>query len=178
MITEVEMQCEKCKTDELLQVKVPRYSFTLLVVGYIVSVVGLLAMAGTTWWAIQQRAASAQATPSVAEKAKQDAATTLRQIDGVTPEMIADFMDDGQISTTSLERLEPDTRAEVDQVLSDYRKAMQGGASEGATGRGDGEWPLWAIDGVCLVVFIIGLVMALRKKVWRCGHCGFVAETV
>lgn len=163
------MTCDKCRTGELQTVRVRRYSPSLAVVGYVLSILALAAALAAG--AHQYKSASAAPTD---DAPKQDAITKLRQIDAVTPAMIVDFQADGQISETSLSTLNPDDRSDVDQILSDYHRA-----SLDATGGGTNTSGLFlyvVVYVLCGALFIIGVALTLKKEMLQCAACGAVSE--
>lgn len=163
------MKCDACKSEELLVIKVPRYPKPMVITGYVLWVLAVLAAAGTVVY--MQRSGVFGAGENPTDRARQDAVMKLQQINAVTPEMIKDFQDDGQISETSLSKLGPDDRADVDAILTEYRT---GGFNSQAGGSG---WLGWGmIFAVWLAVFGVGLAMTLRKEKLKCAKCGVVIE--
>jgi hypothetical protein len=162
------MKCDACKAEGLLVIRVPRYPKPVVLTGHVLWVLALLAAIGTAVYAWRSSATS----DDPAARAMQNAVTKLEQINAVTPDMIKDFQDDGQISETSLSKLGPDDRVEVDKILSDYKTgALNGTASS------DQGWVLWALVFViCGAMFIVGVAMTLRKEKLKCPKCGAVIE--
>jgi len=161
------MTCDTCKTGEVRMIKVQRFSPRLVVVGHVLWILALVAALATGWY--QYTSGSAAGTIDLA---KENAVSKLRQIDGVTPAIISDFEDDGEISETELSRLEPNERAEVEKILSDYRTGVFDTGGAGAAG-----WILYvAIYVLCGAVLIIGVALTLKKELLRCDNCGVTVE--
>jgi hypothetical protein len=163
------MTCDTCKTGEVRMIRVQRFSPRLVVVGHVLWILALVAALATGWYQYTSRSAA-----GTIDLAKENAVSKLRQIDSVTPAMISDFEDDGEISETELSRLGPDDRAEVEKILSDYRTGAfdTGGAGTGAAG-----WMLYvAVYVLCGAVLIIGVALTLRKELLRCSNCGATVE--
>jgi hypothetical protein len=164
------MTCDKCKTGELQVIRVRRYSSPLVVVGYVLWIVALAAALAV---GVSQYRSTQSAGPAT-DVAKQNAIAKLRQIDAVTPAMISDFEDDGQISETSLSTLNPDDRADVEKILSDYRTGALDTAGGGTGGPGGVVYV--TIYVLCGAVFIIGVALTLKKELLQCAACGAVSE--
>ena len=164
------MTCDKCKTGELQVIKRRRYSSPLVVIGYVLWILALAAALGMGGYQYKSARSAAPAT----DAAKQNAIAKLRQIDAVTPAMIADFEGDGQISETSLSTLNPDDRADVEKIVSDYRSGALNTAGE-ATGAPGGVLYV-AVYVLCGAVFIIGMALTLKKELLQCANCGEVSE--
>ena len=163
--------CDKCKTGELQVIRVRRYSAPLVVVG---CALAILALAGALAMGVYQYKAAQSAAPGT-DVAKQNAITKLRQIDAVTPAIIADFEGDGQISETSLSTLNPDDRAEVEKIVSDYRSgALDAGTGQGAGAPGGVLYV--AVYVLCGAVLVIGVALTLKKDLLKCASCGEVSE--
>jgi len=162
------MKCDICKGEELLVIKVARYPKPVVVAGFLLWILAALAAAGAVAYLVR----SGGVTEDPGQRAVQNAVSKLQQINAVTPEMVKDFQDDGRISETSLSKLGPDDRAEVDQILSDFRTGALNGTDSGQPG-----WILWAmVFVVCGALFTVGVAITLRKEKLRCAKCGAVID--
>jgi len=163
------MTCDTCKTGELQMIRVRRFSSPLVVVGYVLWTLALVAALATGWYQYASRSAA-----GTTDLAKENAVSKLRQIDSVTPAMISDFEEDGQISETALSTLNPGDRAEVEKIMSDYHTGAldTAGGGTGAPGR----IPYVAGYVLCGALFIMGVALTLKKELWRCRNCGVLTE--
>ena len=107
---------------------------------------------------------------------KQDAIVKLKAIEGIPTSVISDFETNATFQEASLSALTPSQREQVQEVQTSYNAEVAGatiGTGVAATIGG----------GLMLVMFIItipgqiiGFLLILRKKVWKCGQCGYVFE--
>lgn len=165
------MTCGKCKKGELELIKVRRFPAGVANIGYGLATLALLAVLGVGGYLY--RYGPGGTVVSAIEVVKQDAVTKLKQIDGVTPAMITDFEDDGQIATASLDALNGDVRSEVDRVLEEYRAATINLPANAMITTSGGSWSWWiGILAGCVILLVFGLWLTLSKDAWRCPSCG------
>jgi hypothetical protein len=165
------MTCGKCKKGELELAKIRRFPPAVAGIGYGLFIIGLLAALGVGGYLLKY-GPSGGTSVSAIQAARQETVTKLKQIDEVTPAMIADFDDDGQISASSLDTLNPDARSEVDKILEEYRVATANVPADAMVGGSSG-WSTWiGVLAACALVLLVGLWLTLRKDAWRCPSCG------
>jgi hypothetical protein len=165
------MTCGKCKKGELELIKVRRFPAAVANIGYGLAALALLAVLGVSGYLYKYGPGGT--VTSASEVVKQDAVTKLRQIEGVTPAMITDFEEDGQIATASLDALNGDVRSEVDRVLEEYHAATVNLPANATVPGSGGSWATWiAILVACVILLIAGLWLTLSKDAWRCASCG------
>jgi hypothetical protein len=156
--------------------KVHRLSGWLVFLGYCILVPCFLGFCLTVLFAIVGATATGKATADVSHQAKQDAIVKLKAIEGIPTSVISDFETNATFQEASLSALTPSQREQVQEVQTSYNAEVAGatiGTGVAATIGG----------GLMLVMFIItipgqiiGFLLILRKKVWKCGQCGYVFE--
>ena len=171
------MTCEKCKAGEMQSTRIPRFSAGLTVIGYVLAFLALVGALATAGYLYRSGPAGAPPTTTT-DRARANAATALRQVEGVTPELAADFEDDGVISETQLSNLTDDARGEVDKILTDYKSTIAATGSGGQSAAGRGGQLVWGVYLLCAVLFVVGIRWTLKKDAWRCSNCGLVADDV
>jgi hypothetical protein len=170
------MQCEKCHGGEMRPTKVFRLSGCLATLGFFLLIPCFLLLCFALLFGALGMAATGSASVKVTEQAKQDAITKLRAMEGIPPGVISNFQPTARVSDTSLTALEPPQREQVHQIQSSYDAQVAGAAV------GTGFAALFG-GGLVIIMFviaipglIIGFVLILRKKVWKCQTCGYIFE--
>jgi hypothetical protein len=156
--------------------KVYRLSGWLVFLGYCILVPCFLGFCLTILFAIIGTAATGTAGMQATQQAKQEALVKLKAMDGLPSNVISSFETATNIPESSLNALEPGQRDQVQQIQSSYAAEITGATL------GTGMAAIFG-GGLLVVAFlitipgqIIGFLLILRKKVWKCGHCGYVFE--
>jgi hypothetical protein len=156
--------------------KVFRLSGCLVAIGFFLLIPCFLLLCFALLLGALGTAATGSASVKVTERAKQDAVTKLRAVEGISPIVVSNFQATGRIYDASLATLEPAQREQVQQIQSSYDAQVAGAAV------GTGFAALFG-GGLILVMFIIaipgliiGFLLILRKKVWKCQVCGYIFE--
>ena len=90
--------------------------------------------------------------------------------------VLADFDDDGQIRDERLTTLSDTRRQRVESVQLTYDATLAGTAIGGTATTGIGGCGLLGAYFFLVPVLIVGFVLTLTKKVWRCGTCAYVFD--
>jgi hypothetical protein len=168
--------CEKCHQGQMQATKIRRFSGGLVFVGYTLWIPALLIMLMTGACTLFSFGVGSSSTMRVADEAKQRATTALHKVHGVTPEMISEFVEKSTLSEAFLRKLNTPDRREVNIILSTYGSSVSGAAFGGTAAAGIGLAFLLVVYIFCIPLFIVGLLLTLKKRVWRCPTCGYVFE--
>lgn len=170
------LTCEKCKSGTMESTKVRRFSSGLVFIGFTLWVPCLLILLVATGSAMFMGGAGTVAMTETMKKSKQEAVASLQKIDGLPASIIAEFDQHGTIEQSVLNALPADKRARVDSITSLYSASLVGAGLGGAAATGIGGCGVMLVYFFCVPGFIVGLVLTLKKKVWRCHTCGYIFE--
>lgn len=170
------MQCEKCKAGEMAATAVRRLSSGLVVIGYVLLTMGVLGMGTAGCVAVVGMSSSA----SVSEESKrQNDEWALEQLGeaGVSSETLREFRLNGNLHETTIASIEDeDRRRRVEAIISTHSSSAAGSAMGAGIATGIGTAFVLGVGLVSLPLFIVGLLLTLKKNVWRCGACGYVFD--
>jgi hypothetical protein len=170
------ISCEKCHQGQMQATKVRRMSGGLVFVGYALWIPALLVMLLTGACTVAGLGAGGVGAGQTVSAAKQRATTELHKIDGITPDMISEFVEKSTLSEASLRQLNTFDRRDAQAVLSTFYSSVGGSAIGGTIAAGVGMIFVGLIYVLCIPLFIVGLLLTLKKRVWRCPTCGYVFE--
>ena len=110
-------------------------------------------------------------------RAKADAIAALRMSPGDLPSAVyEEFASDGGISDRTLSTLPFDQQSTTRSIMGEYhRKRAASGIATLATA-GVGGLSALVLFTFGITAGIVGLLLARRRKVWRCVACGFAFE--
>jgi len=171
-----EMQCEKCGSTDLRKKKVFRLSGCLAAIGYTLWVPAVVILLIAILLSVGLVGAAGEVGTQIEEETRAEAVAALRQIEGVPPTVVASFQEDGIIEQAELDSLPNGVRQQVRSVLVDHDlgKAAEGvGAAVGVAAGGVLVTVMYVYS---LPALIVGLLLTLKKKVWRCQECGYSFE--
>lgn len=164
------MICRNCHR-EVGASRVRRFPRVAVAIGWALSLVAAAGILAVTALGYLLRPAP-PAIVDVAAVEKETAADKLGQFENVTAELIAEFRLSGEVPDHLLERLDAETRGEVDLIVSDYRfRVRTARPPDPPPAWWQTRW-LWGAWAVLLVVFAAGVALRSRKDVDRCPHCG------
>lgn len=165
------MQCEKCHGGRMEDVKIFRLHGCLVAIGFgvLAACVLLLILAVLVK---SRQSAAASAVERAQTRAKAEALSQLRALNVPAP-VVSDFEPDAGLSGPSWALLSPAQSNEVRRIESEHQLKLDGAAGvRSAVGIiGGGLFVLFL--AVALPGIVIGLLLLLRKKVWRCEACGY-----
>lgn len=156
--------------------KVPRWSAGLQIIGYTLWVPAILILALSTIMAIVSVGGVGSTTSEVVTKTRHDETTRLRGIVGMPAAVVDDFADDGLVGERALASLTPEQLEEVNRAKAQVSTARVVGVGGTAATVGLGGCGLVVLYFFLVPIFIIGLVLMLNKRVWRCSYCGFIYD--
>jgi len=163
--------CQKCHLGKMQATKVPRMSPAAQFFGLLLAAPAALVLAASAVIAALMFLASLGAF-SKGEDAK---ATTVHVLNSMAApkEIIDEFKRTGAVKTERIEALSPEMQLKVRGAIDQYHvlRSTQKGAPivSGAIG-----WcGLVAAAVVAGPFLILGLLLLLNKRVWRCSNCGY-----
>jgi|BarGraNGADG00212_1021973.scaffolds.fasta_scaffold00114_7 hypothetical protein len=171
-----EIPCEKCHGGTMTRTKIRRFSPGLVVVGYTVWVPALLLLLGVTGCAVFMTGASGKAMTDQMQKDRATFVSDLQQVEGLPPAALDEARTAGFIKVETIKALPEPLRGRVERLNSARVAGMAGtalgtGAVTAASGCGA---VLAYVAGIPL--FVLGLVLTMRRSVWRCQACGSISE--
>jgi len=172
------LHCEKCGVGTMGAAKVFRLSGCLVAAGFTLVICSLLSFL----LAALLLAAGPRGTREAVERhnaqAREKAAVAVRRIPDLPPAVVTDFEEDGVLEEEAIAGLPLEQRQRVRRVMVDYHGARAATGLAGATTGGIGVVAVIGLLGFALVACVGGLLLVLRKKVWRCSRCGYGVERV
>ncbi len=168
----VELKCEKCGGTNLKKTKVRRLSGCLAAIGYTLWVPGAIGLLVAVLLSLVVVGATGKGAADLETQTKAEVVQQLRQIEGVPDTLIAGFEDSGNIPQAQLEALDVDARERVKEALLGYEMSRAAGAAGTAIGAGLSGFGVAILYVFSIPCLIIGLLLTLKKKVWRCSECG------
>jgi hypothetical protein len=178
------IRCEKCQRGTMAPARIRRFSQPLVFIGYTLLVPAVLLMVWTLVGVIEMSGGSSgrQVTTDPVEEAHDDAYAALKEVPSLHPDVIYEFTSTGQISETTLRRLNTSQRAEVENILRSQAIARSQPATtltvdaREARPAGVVIVSLAIVFGVGMPFVIVGLLLTLHKYVWTCSSCGYVFD--
>lgn len=172
------MQCEECSAGPMQPTKSFRLSGCLVTAGFALVVSSLVAVAFGVLLAIGGTKGTAKAAREHSDRAKLDAVAKLANVPGLPPTVVSEFNRTSTVSGPTIARLPLDQQSQVRSVLIDYGIAMASMGSAGLFVAGVGTFVVLALFVFGIPGVIVGLLLVRRKKLWRCGACGYGFERV
>ncbi|MFB3855165.1 MAG: hypothetical protein ACE148_15265 [Vicinamibacterales bacterium] len=164
------MTCSVCH-GELAAVRVRRFPAAALALGWVLSIFGLAGVLAVTVLGYLFRPVPPEIV-DVAAVEKEATLEKLGQFENVTPELIAEFAASGDVPDLLLERLDAETRGEVDLLVSDYRfKVRTARPPEPPRAWWQARW-LWGAWAVLFLASAAGAALRSHKEIDRCPACG------
>ena len=147
-----------------------------MAIGFIVLIPCFLLLCFAILFGALGTAATGSASVTVTEHTKQETVTKLQAIEGLPAAVVTDFEPDGRISDETFATLTPAQSNDVRRLQSAYTAAVAGATV------GTGLAALFG-GGLVIIMFaiaipglIVGFLLILRKKVWRCQACGYIFD--
>ena len=169
------MNCEKCQSGEMVSTSVRRMSPGLVVIGWIFLSMGLLGLASAGCVALVGTATTGGAAGQTLTEGKERTRAQIEEL-GVDPTVAGEFERTGRVSDATLAQLDEADRAKVERILSGHAAQTAGAVAGAGLLAGAGAAFVLFVGIISLPTFIVGLLLTLKKKVWRCGGCGYVFE--
>jgi len=172
------MTCEKCAQGTMAAVKLWRFSGCLVAIGATLLIPAVLSLIGATLLVIVgfvTTATQATRTAAIPGQAKAEALMRLRAIP-IDDALVNEFDQNLRINDLALARLAPRERREAENAISTYQTRLaHAGVGAVAIG-GLGTVFVVGVYAAAIPAFIVGLVLLLRKKVWKCTECGYIFD--
>ena len=170
------MNCEKCNVGEMEPTKVARFTGCLIGIGYTLLIPAIVAISVATGVTLSGILITGETTSRSAERAKAETANKLRAIRGLPEYIVEDFKRSGEIGQGIRGQLTPMELQEVDLAMASYNASLAGSAIGGTMAAGMGIMMNVAIYATSIPALIMGFVLLMKKKVWRCNGCGYLFE--
>jgi hypothetical protein len=156
--------------------KIPRMSPGLQFIGYTLWIPALLMMILGAGCGFVAGSAVRSASSNSSETVRRGTAESLSKIATIPRDQIDAFQQTGRFDRAGLSALPESDRIRAEATLEAYD--MSATASGIGTGIAGGLFGIGivAIYVVCLPLFIVGLLLTLHKKVWKCPVCGYVFD--
>ena len=167
--------CEKCR-GPMVPARLRRFSPALVAIGYTLWIPAVLILLAATGCGLLVVGGSATATTELLAQAEQTAVAELRAIDGLPATVVSEFTDTRRVSDAAMGELTPAQRAQVETVVRAYDASLVGGGIGSSVAMGGSVLVIALIYVVAIPFLIVGLVLTLRKNVWRCGQCAYVFD--
>jgi hypothetical protein len=156
--------------------KIPRFTGVARLLGFglmLPSLLGMLLVGGCWMTAMTSSAARSDLGP----RARERALTALKRIPNLPSPIVSDFERHGRIVADDVIRDLPAPQQQaVGEVMSVYTTALATDAVTNVAVGGIGFAILVVTCFFGVPSFLIGVLLVGRKRVWRCGHCGFVFD--
>ena len=168
--------CEKCGS-QMGPSKLFRFSVCLVSLGFFMAIPAAIGLILLALFGVLGFFGTGAAISSGWTSAQSNAVYRLGQIEGVPADYIALFRTNSLRASTELSKIVPDSaQSAARQVMHDYELARSSISTVGgAAGMLGGAFVLIPV-AICIPIFIVGMLLVLRRKVWRCGHCGFIFD--
>lgn len=175
------MNCEKCKSGEMKQTKVFKYSGCLVVLGFcfmLPALFGLLVTALLWIGGIIGGTAMMAAAPT--GEIKSNAVYQLNLISSLPPGFIQVFETNESEARLAADGLPLETKTQAQRIFSYYEAqkvlATKDAAKPVAALGMLGGIMTVGVFFVCIPILIVGFFLIMRKKVWRCSSCGTIFD--
>ena len=171
------MDCEKCKaTASMSPTKIFRFSGCLVAIGVSLLVPSLMALGMATFCGLGGLFSGGAATVDTVGKLKAETAKELAAIPNIPKSVLDDFEQDGVLEDATLAGLKPAMRERVETIEKGHAAGIAGVALGGTAVAGVSIAGVLVTYVIGIPAFIVGFVLILRKKVWRCAGCGYVFD--
>ena len=178
------LTCQKCGSKDIRKAKVPRLSGCLVAIGYTLWIPAALLLLVALLMTFGLVGAAGSVASETSKESKEKAIAQLQKIgvqditepglvQRVPPSLLETFRKQGSIPETQVEALRPAVRDEVKRVLAEYDLSRAGEAAGTGLAVAAGGLILVLLYAISLPTVIIGLLLTLKKKIWRCKECGF-----
>lgn len=168
--------CEKCKTGKMWETTIPRFSPVLRIIGFTLAIPSVLLLAGATVFMCGVLGTGTKAAADSIARARTEGAQRLATVPGLPPAVVEEFRKDGSVAKTALATLSIDQRQAVEREVTMYNMTIGGSAIGGTAAAGIGGCGLIGLYFFLVPTMIVGFVLTLTKKVWRCGTCSYVYD--
>ncbi len=170
------MNCARCNSNQLEPRRIFRLSGCLVALGFFLLAFSGAAVIGGVVLTVAGTAITGVAGAEAVDKARQEAATSLKQIPDLPPSVVRDFENDGTIENSNLDKLTPDQRRRVQEIQAQYVVTIGGAATAAGC--------IGCLGGLGVIVLfissipalIVGLLLILKKNVWQCMACTSVFD--
>lgn len=167
------MQCRQCN-GSMKRKQIYRLSGCLVVIGSFILICGFLTIGMAIWITVAGTSATAKIESETLAEAKKEVRQKLEGIDGLPESVIREFKTTGDIKQKTIDSLDGKIKTDVETILASYRASIIG------IGLGTGMFALFG-GGIVIILFIVGIpaliigfLLVLKKKVWRCTNCGYI----
>ena len=161
-----DVACLTCGHGRMIMTREPR-SPVLRVVGFTLWVDALLTLILGMGSGALFVSGSGNATGEAVRRHRTDATAALLHVTSIPRATIDAFEQTGTFDEAVLAHLSASERSRSDRILEIYRNAVESEMASGAR-RSIG------IPVACLLLFVAGLFLTLKRDVWRCSTCGHV----
>jgi hypothetical protein len=169
------MSCEKCR-GSMDRTRVRRFSSALVFIGYTVWIPAALFVAGATIMTCVIGGTSVSTAADSAARLKRTGVTALDDIPGLPASVSEAFERTGNVPEAELADLTQTQRARVSAIQASYAAGIGGTAIGTAMATGVSGCGIVAAYLIGVPFFIIGLVLTLKKNVWKCRQCGYIFD--
>jgi hypothetical protein len=174
--------CEKCRAGYMYSAKVNRFSDGLRVIGFTLWIPSLLIMLGATAFYLMAIASTSTATVAGAASEIRPLDDRLEHVAGLSESFI-DRAKDGVIEDADWNLVADDAKERTRAIVAEYEadKAARavmaaGGAAGTAAAIGVGGCGLVLTYLILVPLFIVGLVLLMKKSVWCCANCRYIYD--
>jgi len=153
-----------------------RLSGCLVSAGFALVVTSLVALAvGLLLVAVGPKA-TREATTAHDARAQSAAIKALEGIPGLPHAVVQELESTGKVSEETIGRLPFDQRSRVRSIMIDYYGSRVASGAGGAIGAGMGIFLILVLFAFGIPGAVVGLLLVRRRKLWRCGACGFAFD--
>jgi hypothetical protein len=170
------MACEKCNAGTMFQTKVHRLSGCLVAIGFclLIPAIGAVLLAGVTMLA--SIFGGNIAGQSILPLAQSNAVHELSAIKDM-PASFVEFFKTNQLNARShIPDLPPEIQPSATEALDKFEiKRVEVSNFGRGMALGGGVFSV-VVFVAALPLLIVGFLLVLKKKVWRCKGCGFIFD--
>jgi hypothetical protein len=170
------MQCEKCGSAAMAAAKRFRLSGCLVASGFALVVASLVALAVGLLFVAAAPKGVRNATAAHDARAMSSAIKALEDIPELPDAVARELESTGKVSEATIRRLPFDQQSRVRSTLIDYYGSRVASGTGGAIGAGVGVFLILLLFGFGVPGTIVGLLLVRKRKLWRCGACGFAFD--
>ena len=157
----------------MAQAKIYRLSKPLVILGYLLVIPSVLVLAGVVLIGLLAVGGSAAAANSQHGSAMSNAVVQLQNINGLPAGYIELFKTNQIEARNQVSTLPDSVREKANAVIVNYSaNQIAGAAVTGFAALGTGVIMVVAFV-ICIPLLIVGLLLVLKRKVWRCASCGW-----
>ena len=168
--------CERCKQGTMHAERLPRMSSGPRALGYILCIGALLVLASSVAWGLLVGRSTTNAVVQGVEEAREDAANQLREFAMLPSAEVDNFLRTGKLTDAALAALRPEDRSRVDAILSSYTATVARTALGSTAATSTAGVVAAGLVTMSLVLFVVGVLLTLKKNVWRCSTCGYAFD--